>query len=283
MKVTVFVEQNNVKRLPTDTVFAVYMCSKLLDRFDVPALIFAVMMTMNGSIIAWISDLFSSIRSGCFGCGTKPSSIIAVDKAAKGLRIQVQTERKTTISNGLWSSSTCDLDNGTIQSQRNIPGVTTLNQFLYHSSETSTESTDPEFVNQGKFRLAFVFLPSLLLWNESRLQWIGNGRSRKQKPQKQEHRLNQNATYESLLGTRQPFPKPIPLPNWVWGLTQKLTHKERFPPHYIPMVGLFSSQCGTFLYIPLTSRIRHLKHKVLFRGCFVGLVLSKVDYGSLEV
>ncbi|PNY14147.1 hypothetical protein L195_g010821 [Trifolium pratense] len=112
--------------------------------------------------------------SGCFGCCVKPTPIIAVDEPAKGLRIQGQTMRKPSASDGFWSSSPCDLDNSTIQSQR-----------------------------------------SLLLWNESRLQWVGRGLSEKQSQQKQESRLNRNATYESLLGTRQPFPKSVPLSEMV--------------------------------------------------------------------
>ncbi|KAL5150350.1 hypothetical protein HKD37_13G037005 [Glycine soja] len=124
-------------------------------------------------ITAWITDLFTCM-GGCFGCCMKPTPIIAVDEPAKGLRIQGQTVRKPHISDGFWSSSTCDLDNSNIQSQR-----------------------------------------SLLLWNESRLQWVGSGKSRKHSQQKREPRLNWNATYESLLGTRQPFSKPIPLTEMV--------------------------------------------------------------------
>ncbi|XP_024636779.1 uncharacterized protein [Medicago truncatula] len=139
--------------------------------------------------------------------------------------------RKPTTSDGFWSSSPCDLDNSTIQSQRSISSVSTLNQILYQSNGASTPGTEPEFVNQG-----------LHLWNESRLQWVGRGLSEKQNQQKQESRLNssrpfvlsclseflpcewlinhcvccsRNATYESLLGTRQPFPKSVPLSEMV--------------------------------------------------------------------
>ncbi|MCH91382.1 DUF4050 family protein, partial [Trifolium medium] len=84
--------------------------------------------------------------SGCFGCCVKPTPIIAVDEPAKGLRIQGQTMRKPSASDGFWSSSPCDLDNSTIQSQRSISSVSTLNQILYQSSGTSTAGTDPEFV-----------------------------------------------------------------------------------------------------------------------------------------
>ncbi|KAL4345847.1 hypothetical protein AHAS_Ahas11G0319300 [Arachis hypogaea] len=155
--------------------------------------------------------------SGCFGCCIKPTPIIAVDEPAKGLRIQGQTVRKPTITDGFWSSSTCDLDNSTIQSQRSISSVSTLNQILFQTSGTSTSGTNPEFVNQG-----------VLLWNESRLQWIGSGRSKKQSQQDREPRLNWNATYESLLGTRQPFPKRIPLSEMVKFLVDVWEHEGMY-------------------------------------------------------
>ncbi|XP_057421353.1 uncharacterized protein LOC130715293 isoform X2 [Lotus japonicus] len=134
----------------------------------------------------------------------KPTPIIAVDEPAKGLRIQGQSVRKPTISDGFWSSSTCDLDNSTIQSQKSISSVSTLNNILYHSNGTSSAGTTAEFVNEG-----------LLLWNESRLQWVGSGRSKKQTQQKRDPKLNWNTSYESLIGTRQPFPKSVPLSEMV--------------------------------------------------------------------
>lgn len=97
-------------------------------------------------------------NSGCFGCCMKPTPIIAVDEPAKGLRIQGQTVRKPHISDGFWSSSTGDLDNSNIQSQRSISSVSTLNQILYHSSGTSTAGANPEFANPGKFYIVFVIL-----------------------------------------------------------------------------------------------------------------------------
>ncbi|KAI5416239.1 hypothetical protein KIW84_041331 [Lathyrus oleraceus] len=107
-------------------------------------------------ITAWITDLFACM-GGCFGCCVKPTPIIAVDEPAKGLKIQGQSMRKPTTSDGFWSSSPCDLDNSTIQSQRSISSVSTLNQILYQSNGTSTAGTDPEFVNQGKSYFGFCF------------------------------------------------------------------------------------------------------------------------------
>ncbi|KAI4344136.1 hypothetical protein L6164_011402 [Bauhinia variegata] len=174
------------------------------------------MVMICSSITAWISDFFACM-GGCFGCCIKPTPIIAVDEPAKGLRIQGQTVRKPTILDDFWSSSTCDPENSTIQSQRSVSSVSTLNQILYHSSANATSGTHSDFVNQG-----------FLLWNESRLHWIGSGKSRKQGQQKRESRLNWNATYENLLGTRQPFPKPIPLSEMVEFLVDVWDHEGMY-------------------------------------------------------
>ncbi|KAG4943044.1 hypothetical protein JHK85_047690 [Glycine max] len=127
-------------------------------------------------ITAWITDLFAWVdwpspfncslkglrglgfgikNSGCFGCCVKPTPIIAVDEPAKGLRIQGQTVRKPHISDGFWSSSTCDLDNSNIQSQRSISSVSTSNQILYHSGGTSTPGANPEFAFFSGMRAGF--------------------------------------------------------------------------------------------------------------------------------
>ncbi|KAE9587579.1 hypothetical protein Lalb_Chr23g0275391 [Lupinus albus] len=157
---------------------------------------------MISSIISWIKDLFECM-CGCFGCCTKPTPIKAVDEATNGRKIQGWTVKKPTTSDDFWSSSTRDVDNSTFQSQRSIQSVSTLNQIL----GTSTEGNDHEFVNRG-----------LLLWNESRLKWIGSDSPKNQTQQTRETRLNANETYETyetLLGSRRLFPKPVPLSEMV--------------------------------------------------------------------
>ncbi|KAE7998889.1 hypothetical protein FH972_003387 [Carpinus fangiana] len=137
---------------------------------------------------------------GCFGCCTKPTPIIAVDEPSKGLKIQGRMVRKPSVSDDFWSTSTCDLDNSTVQSQRSVSSISTSNQALNYGSGIGSMSSNSDFVNNG-----------LLLWNQTRLQWIGSSRSRDHTQRSREPRLSWNATYESLLGTRQPFPQPIPV------------------------------------------------------------------------
>ncbi|KAK6945108.1 protein of unknown function DUF4050, partial [Dillenia turbinata] len=138
---------------------------------------------------------------GCLGCCTKPTPIIAVDEPSKGLKIQGRSVKKASISEDFWSSSTYEMENSAIQSQRSVSSISTSNLPLnQHGGSTSNH---PEFVNHG-----------LHLWSQTRLQWIGNKKPEKQK-EIHEPRLNWNASYESLLGTNKPFPHPIPLSEMV--------------------------------------------------------------------
>ncbi|KAM6543710.1 hypothetical protein CsatB_008157 [Cannabis sativa] len=141
--------------------------------------------------------VFSS--RGCFGCFTKPSLIIAVDEPSKGLTIQGKAATKASFSEDIWSSSTIEMDNSGFHSQRSI----SLGTSNHVSDPHATSSSPREFVNHG-----------LTLWHQTRQQWLGNKKSqiRTQSP---EPRISWNASYESLLGTSKPFPKPIPLSEMI--------------------------------------------------------------------
>ncbi|KAF8036526.1 hypothetical protein BT93_C2297 [Corymbia citriodora subsp. variegata] len=152
------------------------------------------MVLLSSSSTVWIRHILACM-GGCFGCYTKPTPIIAVDEPTKGLRIQGQTVKKPSFSDDFWSSSTFDVDNGALQSQRSMSSISTL---------TFNQSNDSEFVNHG-----------LILWNESRLQWIGNGSSRNQTKQKRGRTLSWNTTYESVLARRTPFARPVPLSEMI--------------------------------------------------------------------
>lgn len=146
-------------------------------------------------------------NSGCLGCCTKPAPITAVDEPSKGLRIQGRTVKRPTISEDFWSTSTYEMDNS-VQSQRSISSISTSTQILDHhggvgSTSTST-SNPPEFVNHG-----------LLLWNQTRQQWLAQRKPESRTQQLREPRFSWNATYDSLLGTNKPFPQPIPLAEMV--------------------------------------------------------------------
>ncbi|KAK8948711.1 hypothetical protein KSP39_PZI005558 [Platanthera zijinensis] len=157
-------------------------------------------MILCRSLSAWIGQVFSCM-GGCLGCYTKPTPITAVDEPSKGLKIQGQSNRKPSISDDFWSTSTYEMENNGIHSQRSISSISTSTHTLDSTGSTSNPS---EFVNHG-----------LVLWNQMRQQWIGNKNSRKRTEQVREPRLSWNATYDSLLGTNKRFPHPIPLTEMV--------------------------------------------------------------------
>ncbi|KAM0944909.1 hypothetical protein DsansV1_C11g0114021 [Dioscorea sansibarensis] len=162
-------------------------------------------MLLSRSLSAWISQALACMGRGCLGCCTKPTPIIAVDEPSKGLRIQGRTVRKPSISEDFWSTSTYEMENSGVQSQRSVSSISTSAQTLDAGSGSS--SNPAEFVNHATI--------VLLLWNQIRQQWVGTRRPDNQSQQVKEPKLSWNATYDSLLGTNKPFPQPIPLSEMV--------------------------------------------------------------------
>ncbi|XP_078428018.1 uncharacterized protein LOC144700493 isoform X2 [Wolffia australiana] len=132
---------------------------------------------------------------GCLGCWSKPSPIIAVDEPSKGLKIRGRTVKKSSFSDDLPSSSTYDMDNhSAVLSQRSVSSV----------GPDSANPAGSDFVNHG-----------LLLWNQTRRQWRSHESREKSSPAILEPGLSWNATYDGLLGSSKPFPRPIPLSEMV--------------------------------------------------------------------
>ncbi|PIA42451.1 hypothetical protein AQUCO_02000116v1 [Aquilegia coerulea] len=154
------------------------------------------------SISTWIRRLIDCM-GGCLGCCTKPRPIISVNDPSKGLRVRGETLKKANIPDDFWSTSTCEMDNSGNPSQRSISSISNSYRTDTHSGSSST-SNPPEFVNHG-----------LLLWNQTRQQWVGNKKVGNKTQPIQEPKLSWNATYDSLLGTTKPFSQPIPLSEMV--------------------------------------------------------------------
>ncbi|KAL5559798.1 hypothetical protein UlMin_036009 [Ulmus minor] len=151
---------------------------------------------------SWLFDILACM-GGCLGCFTGPKLVTAVDEPSKGLKIQGQPVKKSSVSEDFWSTSTIEMENSEVQCQRSISSTSASNHALDPNSNSTRTSNPHEFVNNG-----------LLQWNQTRQQWIGDKKSSK-KPQVQEPRISWNATYESLLGTNKPFPEPIPLSEMI--------------------------------------------------------------------
>ncbi|KAG6643795.1 hypothetical protein CIPAW_08G011400 [Carya illinoinensis] len=138
---------------------------------------------------------------GCLGCYPKPKLTTSVDEPSKGrTQRQGQSVKKSRVLEELWSTNTCEMDNSAVHSQISISS----NQALDFGGCVGRMSNPPEFINHG-----------LLLWNQTRQQWLGNRGSHRQ-PQVHEPRISWNdPTYENLLTSKKPFPQPIPLPEMI--------------------------------------------------------------------
>ncbi|XP_047327488.1 uncharacterized protein LOC124931136 isoform X3 [Impatiens glandulifera] len=143
------------------------------------------------------------IFRNCLGCCSQPPLIIAVDEPSNGLKIQGRTVKKASISEDFWSTSACEVDNSTFQSQRSMSSISTSNAPQDVSTSAGSSNHPTEFVNHG-----------LLLWNQIRQQWIAK-KSSKNRKEAHEQKISPSASYESLLGTNKPFPTPIPLPEMI--------------------------------------------------------------------
>uniref|UniRef100_A0A2C9W528 Gag1-like clamp domain-containing protein n=1 Tax=Manihot esculenta TaxID=3983 RepID=A0A2C9W528_MANES len=145
--------------------------------------------------------LFSS--RGCFGCCAKLSTLLTVDDPSKGLASQGRTVKRASTVDDIWSTSAGEMDLSGEQSQRSFSSIMTLNQPFHPYTNDGSTSNSFEFLN-----------PGLLLWKQTRQQWLANKRS-PNNTQVQEPTIRGNATYESLVGTNKPFPRRIPLTEMV--------------------------------------------------------------------
>ncbi|XP_041022748.1 uncharacterized protein LOC121263749 isoform X1 [Juglans microcarpa x Juglans regia] len=137
---------------------------------------------------------------GCLGCYPKPKLTTSVDESSKGRsQRQGRSVKKSRVLKDSRSTSTCEMDNSAVHSQRSISS----NQGLDTGGCAGRMSNPSEFINHG-----------LLLWNQTRQQWLGNRGSHRH-PQVREPRISWNATYENLLTSNKPFPQPIPLPEMI--------------------------------------------------------------------
>ncbi|XP_020688859.1 uncharacterized protein LOC110104203 isoform X2 [Dendrobium catenatum] len=96
------------------------------------------------------------------------------------------------------------MENSGVQSQRSISSISASARAFDPYSGAGSSTNTPEFVNHG-----------LILWNQTRQQWIGDKKDHKKTEQVIDPRLSWNATYDSLLGSNKPFAHPISLPEMV--------------------------------------------------------------------
>ncbi|KAL2929565.1 Imidazoleglycerol-phosphate dehydratase [Bienertia sinuspersici] len=160
-------------------------------------------MTVYDSFASWINSFLACIGS-CLGRCAKPKPTSYVeDNLPKGLRCQGQMVEKNSVSDDFWGTSTGDIDFPNGLSQRSISSMSTSNVSFHSDLGSANMNSQNDFVNHG-----------LLLWTQLRLQWIGITKS-DEHHQSLGPTISLNATYNSLLGSRERFRRPIPLSEMV--------------------------------------------------------------------
>ncbi|KAL7162296.1 hypothetical protein ACSBR2_042720 [Camellia fascicularis] len=155
-----------------------------------------------GSVIVWIVHIVACM-GGCLGSHSKPELITSIDEPLKGPKLQGQKASKPSVSEDFWTTSACEMDNSAMHSRGSISSISTSN-LTVDPHATSSGSIPSEFVNHG-----------LLLWNQTRQQWIGNKKPDNREQGLREPKLSWNSTYDSLLGSNKPFAQRIPLSEMV--------------------------------------------------------------------
>ncbi|KAH1067317.1 hypothetical protein J1N35_032304 [Gossypium stocksii] len=173
-----------------------FMCNHSLIIFNIThfeaSLFFSIILRFLYYYGCKFDGFFFQLRRGCFGC------FIAVDDPSKRLKIKGRKAKRSSCSEDFWNSSGCEMEHSGVQSQGSISSTNASNL-----DPSGSRSHPSEFVNHG-----------LLLWNQTRQQWLGNNKSEKQ-VQPRQPTISWNTIYESLNGNYKPFPHPIPLPEMV--------------------------------------------------------------------
>ncbi|OIT02787.1 PREDICTED: uncharacterized protein LOC109227417 isoform X2 [Nicotiana attenuata] len=140
---------------------------------------------------------------GCLGSDSKTKLTSSVHEPLNGQEYLDQVVHKAKLSKDFWTTSMCDMEsNSAAQSRGSISSISTSTQ-THDAHGAANTNEHSEFVNHG-----------VLLWSQIRQQWVGHKIPEKPK-QLLEPKLSWNATYDSLLGSNKPFPKPIPLAEMV--------------------------------------------------------------------
>ncbi|KAG6586391.1 hypothetical protein SDJN03_19124, partial [Cucurbita argyrosperma subsp. sororia] len=143
------------------------------------------MVTPESWISVWIDRFLSCLGS------TKCTPAISGNNL---------NSRMPSMSEDFWSTSTCDLDELITLQSRQSSFISIINHNPKHGGGTDDLSNHSDFVNHG-----------LILWTQTRLQWIGNYEPAKRTKKNHFTGLSWYMTKELLLENKKPFPRPIPL------------------------------------------------------------------------
>ncbi|XP_039143185.1 uncharacterized protein LOC120280402 isoform X3 [Dioscorea cayenensis subsp. rotundata] len=117
-------------------------------------------MLLPPFLCTWITQLLACMgsSSGCLGCSTKRANNNVSDEPSKGLHIQGPTVKKHSISEDFWSTSTFEMENNGVQSQRSLSSISASTQTMDLGSGSS--HNPPEFVNHGLSDFGIILIAS---------------------------------------------------------------------------------------------------------------------------
>lgn len=156
-------------------------------------------------------------NSGCIGIRAKASPDNMVEKSStRHSSKRVIRGRGNQSQRSWWATSSGEMEN-----QRRPPEQNTLRGTHNQESKPPAEN-DPtgQFVNHA-----------LLLWEEQRRQWVGDVRERPN-GEAREAVLRSETTYEDLLTTSRPFPRPVPLKEMMQFLVKFWIEEGLYDPHH---------------------------------------------------
>ncbi|KFK38932.1 hypothetical protein AALP_AA3G178900 [Arabis alpina] len=143
---------------------------------------------------------------GCLACFDHKSKA-TTNVAVNGSKDVLIEEHSSVASEDSWTNTTLDMEsNAGIRSQGSVSSINTSN-LTVDSQGCGSGSGSNESNESGNH--------GLVLWNQTRQQWVGDKRSESRDRFVREPILKENVTYESLLGSNKKFPRPIPLAEMV--------------------------------------------------------------------
>ncbi|XP_023641315.1 uncharacterized protein LOC17891400 [Capsella rubella] len=150
--------------------------------------------------------------NSCLACFDKSKATTTVDVPLNGSKDVLVEEdwselrNPSVASEEFWTNTTLDMESN---AQGSVSSISTTNLTVDSQGCGSSSNEPAEFVNNG-----------LVQWNQTRQQWVGDKRSKRRERVVREPILNENVTYESLLGSNKRFPRPIPLDEMVQFLVE---------------------------------------------------------------
>ncbi|KAL8522294.1 hypothetical protein ACS0TY_012434 [Phlomoides rotata] len=152
-----------------------------------------------GSVAAWVLNIVACM-GGCIGCETSRTKLnSSLHDSFRGQENHALTKSQASLSEDIWTTSACEVDNVAVQSCGSISSTSALPQ-MHDVHGAGCSSKPSEFVNHG-----------VILWNQMRQKWIGNKEPASGPQQLRDSKLSWNETYDSLLSCNKPFQQPIPL------------------------------------------------------------------------